>query len=491
MPWRLLTLLLTGQLLASMDASILTVATPVLQRELDASPTMLQAIFAAYTFTFGVLVVTGARLGDRRGHGNMFLAGLAGFTASSLVCGLGPSAPVLLAGRLVQGACGALMTPQTLQVIQRRFAGAARAKAVGLYSMILSVGVLAGQLVGGMIVTTIGWRWALLLNVPAGSGLLVAAFGSLRSEPPGRGKRLDGAGVVLLSGAMVLLLVPLLLGREQGWPAWVWPSLVAGAVSLGLFVRVERGRAAPLLDLSVLPEVARGLVTVAGVMGCYGALLFSLTLHLQDDLGYTPLQGGLSFAPYAAGFATLSLIGWRPPRALGPLALGTGALLLAALGWSPFSELVLFVAGAGHAAGFSPIVAATVAKVRPEHAPEATALLTTGALLAQAVAIATLGSLYVAWGLTASATGIAAVCALAALAASPLRRPVRAAPDGAARDAVAARGTPVPATSDGFLWLRFREPSLGGLECGDHLLDAPHVSVSPVDVGQRLFVGTR
>ena len=123
MPWRLLTLLLTGQLLASMDASILTVATPVLQRELDASPTMLQAIYAAYTFTFGVLVVTGARLGDDRGHGNMFLAGLAGFTASSLVCGLAPSAPVLLAGRLVQGACGALMTPQTLQVIQRRFDG--------------------------------------------------------------------------------------------------------------------------------------------------------------------------------------------------------------------------------------------------------------------------------------------------------------------------------------------------------------------------------
>ena len=176
MPWRLLTLLLTGQLLASMDASILTVATPVLQHELDASPTMLQAIFAAYTFTFGVLVVTGARLGDDRGHGNMFLAGLAGFTASSLLCGLAPSAPVLLAGRLVQGACGALMTPQTLQVIQRRFDGDARAKAVGLYSLILSVGVLAGQLVGGVIVTTAGWRWALLINVPAGSALFVAAF---------------------------------------------------------------------------------------------------------------------------------------------------------------------------------------------------------------------------------------------------------------------------------------------------------------------------
>ena len=424
MPWRLLTLLLTGQLLASMDASILTVATPVLQHELDASPTMLQAIFAAYTFTFGVLVVTGARLGDDRGHGNMFLAGLAGFTLSSLACGLAPSAPVLLVGRLVQGACGALMTPQTLQVIQRRFAGDARARAVGLYSLILSVGVLFGQLVGGVIVTTVGWRWALLVNVPAGGVLFAAAFRPLRGEAGSRGKRLDLAGVVLLSGAMALLLVPLLLGREQGWPWWVWPSLLAGGVGLAVFTRVERGRAAPLLDLTVLPMVARGLVTVAGVMGCYGALLFSLTLHLQDDLGYTPLAAGLAFAPYAAGFAAMSLSRWKPPGAVGPLALGGGALAVAAFGWSPLSELVLVFAGAGHAAGFSPVVAATVARVRSEHAPEATALLTTGALLAQVVAIATLGSLYLASGLMASAVGIAAVCLVAALASSPPRHRV-------------------------------------------------------------------
>jgi MFS family permease len=423
MPWRLLTLLLIGQLLASMDASILTVATPVLQHELDASPTMLQAIFAAYTFTFGVLVVTGARLGDDRGHGNMFLAGLGGFTLASLLCGLAPSAPVLLAGRLIQGACGALMTPQTLQVIQRRFAGAARTRAVGLYSLILSVGVLFGQLVGGVVVTTAGWRWALLINVPAGTVLFVAAFRMLRGEPPGRGKRLDVGGVLLLSGAMALLLIPLLLGREQGWPWWVWPSLVAGAGLLLLFARVERSRAAPLLDLTVLPSVARGLVTVAGVMGSYGALLFALTLHLQDDLGYSPLRAGLAFAPYAAGFAAMSLSRWKPPGPVGPLALGGGALLVASLSWSPVSELILFAAGAGHAAGFSPVVSATVARVRAEHAPEATALLTTGALLAQAVAIATLGSVYLTWGLTAAAVGIAAVCAVAALAASPLRRP--------------------------------------------------------------------
>jgi MFS family permease len=426
MPWRTLALLLAGQLMASMDSSILTVAMPVLQRELDASPTMLQAIFAGYTFAFGVLVVTGARLGDDRGHGRMFVAGLIGFTATSLLCGLAWSPQVLLAGRLVQGACGALMTPQTLQVIQRRFEGPARERAVGLYAMILAVGVCAGQVVGGVIVTGFGWRWALLINVPIGLLLLALAP---RVLPPDerRGARLDLPGVVVLTAAMALILVPLLLGREQGWPAWVWPSLAAGVALLAAFARLERARTAPLLDPAVLrePGVSAGLATVVAVMGAYAALLFSLTLHLQDDLGFSPLRAGLAFAAYAVGFAAMSL-GWRRLPAwrwpvLGPLALGAGALLIAMLAdtsWPLVIEPVLFVAGAGHAAGYGPVAARTVSRVKAEHAPEASALLTTGSVLASSFAIATLGSLYIASGLTAVATGIAATCAIAALSST-------------------------------------------------------------------------
>jgi hypothetical protein len=233
-----------------------------------------------------------------------------------------------------------------------------------------------------VIVTLAGWRWALLVNVPAGAALLIAAYRALKTEPPGRGRPLDAPGVALLTGAMALILVPLLLGREQGWPYWVWPSLVAGLTGIALFNRVERTRKSPLLDLTVLPEVGRGLITVAGVMGSYAALLFSLTLHLQGDLGFTPLEAGLAFAPYAAGFATLSLKWRKLPRLgpIGPLVLGIGALLVATLEWSPQSEILLFFAGAGHAAGYGPVVAATVASVKPEHAPEASALLTTGAV---------------------------------------------------------------------------------------------------------------
>ncbi len=426
MPWRTLALLLAGQLMASMDSSILTVAMPALQRQLGAGPTMLQAIFAGYTFAFGVLVVTGARLGDDRGHGRMFMAGLAGFTATSLLCGLAWSAPVLLAARLAQGACGALMTPQTLQVIQRRFDGAARERAVGLYAMVLALGVCAGQVVGGVVVTGLGWRWALLINVPIGLVLLALAPSVLPPDER-RGARLDLPGVAVLTGAMTLILVPLLLGREQGWPAWVWPSMAAGLLGLAVFARLERANASPLLDPAVLrePGVTSGLATVVAVMGAYAALLFSLTLHLQDDLGFSALRAGLAFAAYAVGFAAMSL-GWRRLPAwrwpvLGPLALGAGAVVIAALSrdsWPLVIEPVLFVAGAGHAAGYGPVAARTVARVRAQHAPEASALLTTGSVLASSFAVATLGSLYLASGLTAVAAGIAATCAIAALSST-------------------------------------------------------------------------
>jgi MFS family permease len=426
MPWRTLALLLAGQMMASMDGSILTVAMPALQRQLGASPTMLQAIFAGYTFAFGVLVVTGARLGDDRGHGRMFMAGLAGFTATSLLCGLAWSPAVLLVGRLIQGASAALMTPQTLQVIQRRFDGASRERAVGLYAMVLALGVCVGQVAGGVIVTGAGWRWALLINVPIGLVLLALAPRVLPQDER-RGARLDLPGVIVLSAAMALILIPLLLGREQGWPAWVWPCLLLGLVGVAVFVRIERSRSTPLLDPAVLrePGVPAGLTTVVAVMGAYAALLFSLTLHMQDDLGFSALRAGLAFAAYAVGFATMSLT-WRrlPPLpwpVVGPLALGGGALVIAALAdtaWPLVAEPVLFLAGAGHAAGYGPVAARTVARVKARHAPEASALLTTGSVLASSFAVATLGSLYLTSGLTAAAAGIAATCAIAALSST-------------------------------------------------------------------------
>jgi MFS family permease len=171
--------------MASMDASILVVAAPSIRSSLHASGAELQLIVATYTLAFGALVVTGARLGDVLGRRRAFELGLGAFTVCSLVGGLAPDPVLLIAARGFQGAAAALMTPQVLSMIQIQFQGERRARALGAYSMILAVGVAAGQILGGLLVTAdllaAAWRPALLLNVLIGAPLLLV---SRRALPP-------------------------------------------------------------------------------------------------------------------------------------------------------------------------------------------------------------------------------------------------------------------------------------------------------------------
>lgn len=176
---RALLILLAGQAMAAMDGSILAVAAPSLRADLGASDAQMQLVLAIYIVAFAALVVTGARLGDVLGRRRTFLLGLAGFTAASLAGGLAPSPEALIVARGLQGAAGALMTPQVLAIIQLQFAGETRAKAIGAYSMILAAGVAAGQVLGGLLVgaelLADAWRPALLLNAPVGAMLLLGA----------------------------------------------------------------------------------------------------------------------------------------------------------------------------------------------------------------------------------------------------------------------------------------------------------------------------
>jgi MFS family permease len=408
----MLAVLLTGQVMASMDNSIVAVAAPAIRADLGGSGAVQQLVLAGYTLAFAVLVVTGARIGARYGYPRMFLWGLGGFTVTSLACGLAPGAAFLVAARIAQGAAAAIMTPQVLSLIQIRFDGAARARAIGLYSMILALGVAAGQIVGGLVVSIdlggLSWRPAFLVNVPIGAALLVLGPRLLPVGTP-TPARLDLAGVWLLSAAMVGVVLPLVLGREQDWPAWAWAlPLGAGAALLAAFVRHERRVAAPLVDLTVLAvrPVRLGLAACCAVMGCYAAFLFALTLHLQDTLGFGALAAGLAFVPYAAGFATSSMLARRLPAGAvsvaGPLAFGAAALAVAAAGragwpWVIGSGLLL-VAGAGHAAGFTPLVTRISPLIRPDQAASFSAMVSTGALLASVLGVAALGAVYLATG---------------------------------------------------------------------------------------------
>nr|WP_275587192.1 MFS transporter [Micromonospora terminaliae] len=412
--------MLTGQAMASMDTSIAAVAAPAIRADLAGPPAVQQLVLAGYTLTFAVLVVVGARLGARHGYPRVFLLGLAGFTLASLACGLAPGPATLVAARVAQGAAGALMVPQVLSLIQAAVPAAARARAVGAYSMVLALGVAAGQVLGGLLVTLdlggLTWRAAFLVNVPVGVALQVVGrrvFAGLPADPPRR-EPLDLPGVLLLAAAMLTLVVPLVLGGDLAWPGWVRAAAVAaGAAGLWLFlgyeVRRARRDAAPLLDVTVLrhPGVPAGLLACCVVMGCYAGFLFVLTLRLQDGLGFTALAAGLAFLPYASGFALCGLAVARLPergRAVLPVA-GPAVLAavvvavagLAAAGWPwPAGSALLLVGGAAHAASFSPLVTRLTRVVPAGAAAALSAAVSTGTLLAAVLGVTLVGGLHLA-----------------------------------------------------------------------------------------------
>ena len=456
---RTLLVLLAGQAMAAMDGSILVVAAPSLRADLRATDAELQLVVVMYTIAFATLVVTGARLGDVLGRWRAFELGLGGFTLASLGGGLAPSPAALIVARAFQGAAGALMTPQILSIIQLRFEGERRARAIGAYSLILAVGVAAGQVLGGLVVSAHvlagSWRPALLLNAPVGAILLLATRRGMPCGSRDPRPRLDLAGVVLLSTALMALVVPLTFGRDEGWPGWVWPCLVACAATLSAFVvheqRTQARGGEPLLHLEIVgrPGVAAGLAAVVLIMGSYAGFLLSLTLHLQRGLGFTPFEAGLTFAAYASGFATASLVWTRAGvttrerlPVLGPLVMA-GALLGVGLiardgGWpTALTTPLLFAGGIGHACGFSPLANRLTKAVGPAQAADLSGLVLTASVVGQVLGVAGFVGVYfgavprgsafalavttvvVAWALVATAA-----CALRTAAVTGARSPV-------------------------------------------------------------------
>src|SRR5579862_4698713 len=306
-PGLVLAVVLIGQFMAVLDASIVNVAAPSIHASLRASGAGLQLIVAGYTITYAVLLVTGARLGDIFGHRRMFLAGLVLFTLASLGCGLAATAGFLVGLRLIQGVGAALMIPQVLSLIQRTHTGPARARAMSLYAAVIAGGAVVGQLVGGLLISAdllgSGWRPIFLVNVPVGVLLLVAGTRALphgRGEP---GRTLDLPGLATLTPAVLALVVPLVLGQPEHWPAWGWFCLGGSAALLIGFVATQRRQDArggsPLVPARVLrlAGARTGIGALFAIMSVFGGMFFTLALHLQGGLGDSPLRAGLTFAP--------------------------------------------------------------------------------------------------------------------------------------------------------------------------------------------------
>ncbi|GLY76660.1 MFS transporter [Actinoallomurus iriomotensis] len=439
---RLLTIILAGQFMAILDVSVVNVAAPTIRTDLHASGAGLQLVIAGYTIAYAVLLITGARLGDRLGHRAAFQAGLTVFTAASLACGLAGGTGMLIGFRFVQGVGAALMVPQVMSLIQRNFTGAARARALSVYGAVLAGGSVVGQVVGGLLVSAdlfgTGWRPVFLVNVPIGVVLLVAGARTLPGDRGEQDRGLDLPGLVSLAAATLLFVVPLVLGHEEDWPLWGWLMLGGSVVVFALFVVAQRRASAPLIPGRVAgaPGMRAGLVTIFLCMGTFGGFLFSVALHLQGGLGYSPLRAGLFFIPGAGGFALASL-NWRRAPARWHRPMIPAALVVAGLGYLGLEvfesggvgfEVAMGLAGLGLGAAFSPLLAVALSHVAVADAADASGLLVMTNQLGQVVGVATFGTLFLSvapptgHALTVTCVALAVTAAVGACCATPLLR---------------------------------------------------------------------
>ncbi len=448
-PRLLLPLLLAAPFMANVDTAITNVAAPSVRADLGASGGEAGLVVSGYVIAYAVLLVTGARLGALHGRRKVFVTGMAVFTAASLGCALAPDPVTLVVTRFVQGGGAALMVPQVLSGIQLHYTGRRRIRAIGYYSAALSGGAVAGQALGGLLVAAdlfgTGWRPAFLINVPVGL-LLIAA--TVRLMPADAGERgaagADVKGMALLSAAVLALVVPLLLGRDQGWPAWTWVSLAASVPVFAAFgsgqVRLANRGGRPLVAPAVVrePAVRRSLLAHGATTLTYFALLFVMAVYLQDGLGRGPAYTGCAMLSWVAAFGLAgALLSGLPERyrAVLPVA---GCLLLAA-GYAavlayvlaggrsgPGLFAVLAVGGFGLGTSNNSLIARMTESVPTRLAADLSGVITTNAQLSAALGVPLLGSCYLALaGRQAGAAGaahalaaVAGVCAALCLSAA-------------------------------------------------------------------------
>jgi EmrB/QacA subfamily drug resistance transporter len=455
---RLLPILLVGPFMAQADVTIVNVATPSIHRDLGASGTLLELVIGGYLIAFAVMLITGARLGQRYGYRRIFLLGVAVFTVASLLCGLAPNPIALVLARILQGLGAALMFPQTLTGIQLNFSGAQRARAIGLYAIALSTGAVSGQLLGGVLVTAnladTQWRAIFLVNIPVGLLVLLAGLRYLPPDAQRQDRRLDLAGVSVLSLALLLLVVPLVAGRDAGWPVWAWVCLGLAAPAAAGFLAVERrvaGRGGePIIALGVLarPPVSWALLTLMLATGTYYTLLFTVAQYLQQGRGYSPLVSGLMLVPWVAAFGLAGQLVRRLPSHAARRLPAAGCLLLAGSyaaiaattltgQRSPVLLVVLFgLGGLGLGVNFSTLIGHLTARTPADYAPDISGVSTTLMQIGGAVSVAAFGTLYLglaaghparAFGVTMAALTVTALGA--GVAAYRATRPVPAATD--------------------------------------------------------------
>lgn len=337
--WLALSVLALAQFLVVLDASIVNIALPVLGQQLGMDTGALAWVITAYVLAFGGLLLLGGRLADRYGHRRVFLVGAAGFVAASALAGLSFSAEMLLAARALQGASAALLAPAALALLTHLFPDAKeRTTALGVWGGVAGIGSAAGVLLGGVLTATLGWQSVFFVNVPVGAIVLIAIPLLVTRDGARTPGRLDVAGAVTVTAALVALVGGFSAVEQLGFLHPLPLVLFAGALVLGAaFLVIERRTAEPLVPLSVFRNRSLALGNVVMVLGgaAMVALFFALSVYMQAVLGYDALAAGLSQLPLAGALvlvagAVPSLIGRLGVR---PVLIGSLLVLAGGLVW--------------------------------------------------------------------------------------------------------------------------------------------------------------
>jgi EmrB/QacA subfamily drug resistance transporter len=409
--WMALVVLCLGSLMIVLDSTIVNVALPTIRADLGFSETSLAWVVNAYLLTFGGFLLLGGRLGDLFGGRRMFLAGISLFTLASLACGTATSQGFLVSARAVQGLGGAVTSAVSLSLIMTLFTEPAeRAKAMGVFGFVASGGGTIGVLLGGVLTDVLNWHWIFLVNLPIGIAVFALCVVLL---PGGRGHaaggRVDVAGAVTVTAALMLAVYAIVNGNANGWTSGRTLGLLgAAAVLLGVFLAIEARVRAPLMPLGLFRSRSVSAANVVGVLWAAAmfAWFFLSALYLQRVLGYSPLQVGLAFLPTSLIMGAFSLglsaklvmrFGIARPLAVGLSFAAAGLLLFVRIPvdgsyvTDVLPSMLLLAVGAGMA--FNPLLLAAMSGVPQEESGLASGVVNTAFMMGGALGLAVLASL--------------------------------------------------------------------------------------------------
>jgi EmrB/QacA subfamily drug resistance transporter len=413
--WPTLAVLMTGTFMFVLDFFIVNVALPSIQQNLRAGEGAIEWIVAGYAISTAVLLVTGGRLGDQFGRRRMFAAGLAVFVLTSAACALAPDPAVLVAARVLQGVGAALMAPNILSILGVVYSGPARVRAISVYGMVMGLAAVSGQLIGGVLIRAdlggLGWRAIFWINVPLGVAALLASPRLVPESRASQGSRFDLAGVVLITACLVAVVLPLVDGRQEGWPAWSWIALGASVPLAVAFAAHQRRKArrggVPLLSPRVFASwpLRAGLITQTAFWCQQAASYLVIGLYLQQGRGLSPLGAGAVFAFLAAGYLITS---FRAPAltvrfgrsviAAGAVlgAAGDASLYLAAGHEGPVAWLFpgLVLLGAGQGLCITPLTTTVLSHAGPASAGSVSGALSTAQQVGNSIGVAVTGVLF-------------------------------------------------------------------------------------------------